>query len=263
MGLCDNGIFPREVQLMTRRYFHDDLPEAGGVVSLSAEEAGHAIRVMRIKQGDVICLFDGHGSEAQATIESLGRNDCVCRCEPTVPITRMPTVPMHLAVAFPKPDRAKEMIERLTELGVTKVIPIVADRTQRGPSDALIRKLERVVVEACKQSGRNELMQIDSPVSSHDFFTSPQFTTFQGGPRWIAHPSDETLSLGSFQQPLRTEDTLICAVGPEGGWTDEEVSLAMTSGFATISLGQRIYRIETAAVAVASLAAVAHPIEDK
>ena len=82
----------RETESMTRRYFCPDLPRDGGLVSLSSEEAGHASRVMRAKIGDSITLFDGVGHEADATIESLGRSECVCVAGKAITeLTRMPS----------------------------------------------------------------------------------------------------------------------------------------------------------------------------
>ncbi|KAA1258571.1 Ribosomal RNA small subunit methyltransferase E [Rubripirellula obstinata] len=228
---------------MTRRYFCNELAAAGGLVSLSSEEAGHASRVMRANVGDSITLFDGVGNEAEATIESLGRSECVCVSGATRGITRMPSVDLHLGVALPKPDRAKELIERLTELGVASVTPITAERTQRAASPSLINKLRRVVVEACKQCERNVLMRIADPITSKEFFQSPQ-----QGRCVIAHQGEDCVS-GS---DLKSETRIVFAVGPEGGWTDGEVGLAGTNGFSRINLGERIYRIETAAVALAS-----------
>ena len=234
----------RETESMTRRYFCPDLPRDGGLVSLSSDEAGHASRVMRAKIGDSITLFDGVGYEADATIESLGRSECVCVAGNITELTRMPSVAVHLGVALPKPDRSKEMIERLTELGVASVTPIVASRTQRAPSPSLIEKLKRVVVEACKQCERNVLMPIHEPVSSSEYFGHPH-----EGRRVIAHQGEGCLNQGD----LAGETAIVGAVGPEGGWTDEEVLDAEKSGFERISLGSRIYRIETAAVVLGAM----------
>ena len=228
---------------MTRRYYAPTLPPAGGIVNLSAEEAGHAIRVMRVQVGDEIELFDGRGSQSRAEVVSLTRKDCVLQSDASVIVPRMPARVLELAVALPKPDRAKEMVERLTELGVAKLTPIIAERTQRGPSDSVIGKLERVVIEDCKQSGRNRLMEIGPVISSQDFLGRSH-----EGRCVIAHQGEGALSL----RDLDGEAKLVAAVGPEGGWTDDEVALAEAHAFERVSLGERIYRIETAAVVIGS-----------
>ena len=229
---------------MTRRYFVPDLPQNGGVVGLPSSEAQHATRVMRVQVGDSITLFDGKGHEATAIITELARNECDCAAAPSEPVNRQPARAIHLGIALPKPDRARELIERLTELGVTSVTPLTAERTQRPPSDSLLEKLRRGVIEACKQCGRNQLMQVLPPQPATDFFASSNKET-----RLIAHVSDESMTLDAALE----SSTVIAAIGPEGGWTDNEVRRAADHGFQPITLGKRIYRIETAATVVAAV----------
>lgn len=238
---------------MTRRYFVDDLPAGGGPVSLGKDEATHATRVMRIAVGDAVTLFDGAGYEAIGEVASIGRNACVVVIDEPREVDREAAGRIELAVAFPKPDRARELVERLTEMGVARLIPIVASRTQRPPSDSLLEKLRRAVVEACKQSGRNRLMLIDPPVSSQAFF-SGSFDEATTGHRLIAHPIESVQSSAWETRLAGTPETndSVAAIGPEGGWTDEEVQWAIQAGFVGIDLGPRIYRIETAAVVIAA-----------
>jgi 16S rRNA (uracil1498-N3)-methyltransferase len=229
---------------MTRRYFVPDLPQNGGLVALPGSEAQHATRVMRVQIGDSIRLFDGKGSESKAIIAQLARSECHCDAEPSKLVDREPARAIHLGIALPKPDRARELIERLTELGVKSVTPLTAERTQRPPSDSLLEKLRRGVIEACKQSGRNELLQVLPTESARDFFTSSDAET-----RLIAHLSSESTALDAAME----SNIVNAAIGPEGGWTDDEVRFAIDHGFTPINLGERIYRIETAATVIASV----------
>ena len=231
---------------MTRRYYCPCLPTDGGVVALTPEQAAHAIRVMRIDVGDEVELFDGKGHQSKARVASLSRRDCVCHAEPTIDLPRMPSIAISMGIALPKPDRARDLIERLTELGVDRVIPLVADRTQRPPSDSVLKKLERVVVEACKQSGRNQLLVIEDRMTSSEYFGALAQKTTR--PRYIAHVNSGTCDWTS-PQPGEAVDI---AIGPEGGWTDQEFELAKQSGFRSVQLGERVLRIETAAAAMAA-----------
>ena len=228
---------------MTRRYYFPELPPAGGLVTLSDAEAQHATRVMRVQSGDTIELFDGKRNQALATIAEANKRVCHCEVEPPQFVDREPERIIHLGVALPKPDRARELIERLTELGVKTVTPIIAQRTQRAPSDSLLEKLRRGVIEACKQSGRNELLEIMDIQASEKYFSSDH-----AGTRWIAHPGDMPIS----NQTFADHSLVTAAVGPEGGWNDNEVQLATEHGFQRVDLGQRIYRIETAATVIAA-----------
>ncbi|MEO1526651.1 MAG: RsmE family RNA methyltransferase [Planctomycetota bacterium] len=228
--------------LMTRRYFSPALPAEGGLVSLSGDEAAHAARVMRARVGDLVTLFDGEGHEASAEIASIEKRECVCRADPKEVVDRESPLRLHLAIALPKPDRAKEMVERLTELGVDRLTPLRCERSQRPPSPGLLEKLPRIVVEACKQSGRNRLMRIAAVCSFPDFIQQPC-----DSPRWIAHPGGEIL-----RAPDPPTDRATVVIGPEGGLTDQEVHTAREAGFQPIDLGRRILRIETAAAYVAA-----------
>ena len=142
---------------MTRRYFVPKLPAQGGPIDLPDAEAQHAVRVMRVQVGEELELFDGNGHQSRGVITQIKRNACQCEVSQVSFVSREPAVVVNLGIALPKPDRAKELIERLTELGVHRVTPLVAERSQRPPGDSLLEKLSRAVIEACKQSGRNIL----------------------------------------------------------------------------------------------------------
>lgn len=236
---------------MTRRYYAPELPLEGGFVPLPGAEAQHASRVMRAAVGDSLVLFDGLGHEAAAVVASIDKRNCTVSAESAAAVDRELSWGLHMGIAMPKPDRAKEMVERLTELGVTRLTPVVCERTQRPPSASLIGKLQRAVIEASKQCGRNVLMRIDAPIALDAFVD-----TDMAGRRMIAHPGGAELSCESATRADKSstdaasQDTLVL-IGPEGGFTDEEVDSAKSSGFHAVGLGKRIYRIETAACAIA------------
>ena len=194
--------------------------------------------------GESIELFDGRGNQSDATIVQLSRNQCVCKAERVQSVDREPARRIHLAIAMPKPDRSRELIERLTELGVKSVTPLIANRTQRPPSSSLKGKLRRAVIEACKQCGRNELLEIRETCNATDFFE-----TTSSGTRLIAHQGGEH----DPATVVESRDEVCAAIGPEGGWSPLEIETAIASGFVAIDLGARIYRIETAAVVIAAV----------
>lgn len=229
---------------MTRRYYVPDLRIGGGPLSLPDAEAQHAVRVMRVQVGEEIELFDGKGHESKGIVTAIRRNECECETTPALSVSREPSAMIHLGIALPKPDRARELLERLTELGVCSVTPLVAERSQRPPSDSLIERLQRTVIEACKQSGRNQLLNIHPTCSATDFFAS-----LHSGTKLIAHTAKASVTLSTMNRA----ETVVAAVGPEGGWTDQEYEGADSHQFHPLSLGPRIYRIETAAVAIAAV----------
>ena len=232
---------------MTRRYYVPELPVAGGLVAIGDAEAEHALRVMRIRVGDRVTLFNGQGQESRASVTQIDRRSCLCDAEPAVGVDRELPGDLSLAVALPKPSRSREMVERLTELGVKRLIPMVTERSERPASRNQLDKLRRAVVEACKQSGRNQLMEITEPQPCDQLLMRPE-PALQ---RWILQPNGDAIG----EQLPSLPAAVIALVGPEGGWTDRELDRAVAGGYTPLSLGPRIYRIETAAVAIAAVVA--------
>jgi len=235
---------------MTRRYFVSQLPTRGGLVSLPAEEAEHATRVMRVQVGDLAELFDGQGQQASAQFIQVDRKACVCQSDASVFLPKMPKPIVEIAVAFPKYDRARRLVECLTELGIAKIIPLQTEFQDRSKAKFRGDKYAKVGLEACKQSGRNCLPQITNPISANDFFEhqSSSDAIF----RFIADPSGKPAA--QQMQPDSAHDHVVIAIGPEGGFSSRELALAEKTGFNAVSFGDRIYRIETAAIVAATLA---------
>lgn len=228
---------------MTRRYFVPQLPAAGGPAPLPPDEAAHAARVMRAAVGDRVVLFCGDGREAEAQIVSVAKRHVFVEAEPPREVSREAEHPLVVAVSLPKGDRARGLVERLTELGVATVQPLICERTQSSPSSSAIEKLRRGVIEASKQCGRNRLMQIADPIRFAEYLAESD----PDAVNLIAHPDGH-----SFAATLQSAGAAPSgvAVGPEGGFTEEEVEHAVNSGWQRVTLGSRILRIETAAAAL-------------
>ncbi len=237
---------------MTRRYYVPELLNQHPHVALPDEEASHAVRVMRLGVGDEIELFDGRGQQAAAKVVSVSKRECFCECETPQTVNREPRQRLELTMALPKPDRAKEMIERLTELGVARIVPLTFARSQRPPSPAIVEKLQRIVIEACKQSGRNRLMTIDPVMTFTQFITT--LSEDDANPaecvkRFVAMPGGQSIQQTDTDVSAKS---LQCTIGPEGGLTQEELAQCIAAGMRPIGLGKRILRIETAACVVSS-----------
>ena len=241
---------------MTHRYYAPEMV-AHCVHPLSPEESSHAASVMRVRVGDVIELFDGRGRVAEAEVETVTKRSVSVRTAAIRIQSRMPTNRVSLSVAMPRGDSAKELVTRLTELGVRELTPVVCKRTQRPPSDGQIAKWHRAVIEACKQCRRNTMMQIH-PVCDFDddIHSIRESTLFH-----IAHPP-EPFALGQTVEPAnsskcdphdRDAHRHHVWIGPEGGFTDDEVTRARAAGCRLMPMGELIYRIETAAVVAATL----------
>ena len=229
---------------MSERFF-TPTPPAGNRGVLEGDEARHLTRVLRAKVGDAVSLFDGKGREWPARVAAIGRDHVELDAgEPQV--DALPVgVRLTLAVALPKGDRQKWMVEKLTELGAARLVPL---ETTRGVAEATASaqaRLERVVIEACKQCGRNTLMEIAAGRPLDRLLAEISASACVV----IAHPGGRPLDAVAVPT---TATEMIALVGPEGGFTDEELCTVDRAGAIRISLGPHILRVETAAIALAA-----------
>jgi 16S rRNA (uracil1498-N3)-methyltransferase len=212
-------------------------------------EARHLATVCRFRAGDQLCLFNGDGHEYPARVMAVSKKSVCLDIERRETPNRELGFSLTFAAPIPKSDRAQFLVEKLTELGVTTFIPLLCERAVIEPREGKIDKLARHVIEASKQCGRNVLMRIEAPMD---------WATFrdQGGPdslRILAHP---TTGENYRASTMAAHAKYICAVGPEGGFTDSEVAGA--NGWQTVNLGPRILRIETAALVLATMVLAGH-----
>lgn len=228
-------LFPQSLQLAT--------------VELDGPEAHHLVHVLRAKVGDRVGLFNGQGEEAIAEIVEVRKRSAQLRisdCWATPPETSE----LVLATALPKGDRADWLIEKATELGVTRIIPLRTTRSIVEPREAKLHRLEQIAVAACKQCGRSRLPRIDRLTTLSDVLR--EFSAASTGRLLLADPRAEQ-SLGEFfGSDVDLPPTTIALIGPEGGFTDEEHAAAVADGAIAVGLGSHILRIETAALAISA-----------
>jgi 16S rRNA (uracil1498-N3)-methyltransferase len=194
-----------------------------------------------------VTVFDGRGTAWTARVARIDRDavavDLLAAAATRHGFTGTAST-LTLAVALPKGDRQKWMVEKLTELGVARLVPLVTARGVAEATAAAQARLERVVIEACKQCGRDTLMEI-GPAATIDSLASAS----PAARRLIALPTAAPLDAAA----VRADGAeVIGAIGPEGGFTPEEIAAADRGGFLPVSFGPHILRIETAAVALAA-----------
>ena len=224
--------------------FYVNCPLHPGPVHLEGAEAHHLSAVCRLRAGDAVYLFNGDGRQYRAQIEQVSRRDVTLQI---VAVESPPReLPFRLEVAAPLPrgDRAQFLVEKLTELGVTAFTPLQTARSVVHPRETKLDKLQRHVIEASKQCGRNVLMEVRAMVEWSQWCRMTELPSR----RILGHPGGENGRAAADN----TRDTVV-AVGPEGGFTDEEVTLAREAGWRLVDLGPRILRVETAAIALAIL----------
>lgn len=189
-----------------------------------------------------VTLFDGSGCEFDAEVTVCGRSTVELAVLARREVDRELGFSLTLGVPLPKGDRQRWIVEKAVELGVTRLVPLRTERTV-ATGDKAGEKLDRYVVEASKQCGRNRLMEISEPQSWPEWLAAPADAR-----RWIADPTGEPLA----SKEVAHERPTFAAVGPEGGLTDDEHAAARAARWEIVSLGPRILRIETAAVALAA-----------
>lgn len=222
---------------------------AAGPLTLEPQEAAHAARVLRLRPGDALLLFDGRGGRATAYVTNVAkmRGEACVMVEAAAP-TRDPA-PMHtlrMIVAGCKRDRMEWLVEKCTELGATEIALTEFTRSVVHATEHRIEKLERIAIEACKQCGRAwkpELTTCRSPADA----LRERALTLLADPSLEAEPILTTFPT-TPPQPSHTQ----IVIGPEGGLTPEERTLLVAGGARPVRLALDILRVETAAVAAAA-----------
>ena len=230
---------------MADRYFVDTALSLGPV-ELEGPEAHHLAAVCRVRPGDPVCLFNGDGREYPARVVEVGRRRVTLEVTAVESPAREVGYRLEAAAPLPKGDRAQFLLEKLTELGATTFTPLQTANSVVHPRDAKLDKLQRHVIEASKQCGRNVLLEVRPLTDWKTFCESPGLPAA----RLLAHPSAEC-----GMRHAECGD-VVFAVGPEGGFTDEEVARAVAAGWRPVGLGPRILRVETAALALAATLAL-------
>ena len=229
---------------MSCRFFIDS-PVTGDRALLDGPEARHLIQVMRARVGDTLILFDGSGAEFDARVTAVDRGSVQLEVLAGREVNRERAVKITLAVALPKGERQRWLVEKSVEIGVARLVPLVTERGVARPVQRVISRLQRHVIEASKQCGRNRLMEITTPKSSLDYFAQPP----DGALRILAHTAESGRGLLGLAT-ASSASQVILAVGPEGGFSEAE--LAAASQWHTVRLGPRTLRVETAALVLAA-----------
>jgi 16S rRNA (uracil1498-N3)-methyltransferase len=221
--------------------FYINCPLAPGLVTVQGPEAHHLATVCRFRPGDPVCLFNGDGHEYAARVVSVARQNVILDVLAVATPQRESEVCMEVAAPLPKGDRAQFLLEKLTELGVSSFVPLRTQRSVVHPRETKLEKLQRHVIEASKQCGRNTLLRVQPLADWSDYCARSDLPAA----RIVAHPEGTSTAWSTGPQ-------VVLAVGPEGGFTEEEMERAGVYGWQIVNLGPRTLRIETAAIVLAA-----------
>jgi len=234
------------------RVYVDAALEPGTRVELEGSAAGHVTRVLRVREGETLTLFNGRGGEYAASLVESSGGRATLEVGEHRAIERESPLSITLAQGISRGERMDLVVQKATELGVRQLMPLLTERSVvRLDAQQALRKLNHwhaIAVAACEQSGRNRLPEVLSPATLGGFLR--ECARAGGGE---ATPSEARLllspgaacSLGDVPRPAGSVTLL---VGPEGGFDDREQQAALAAGFTAVRLGPRVLRTETAAI---------------
>ena len=230
------------------RFFVPEHAIEGNAVRLPQEASRQVRRVLRLRPGDAIVVFDGTGREHTARITALDGEAVRAEVVATATPQTEPLVPVTLCIAIVKPDRLEMALQKCTELGATRFVPTITERVQGGaaaaPSDRRLARWRQIVREAAEQSGRLAVPDIGAAAPLLEAVN----TAVAEGPALLLYEGEEGLGIGQALADVQPA-ALSLFVGPVGGFTSAEVDAAAQAGARVVSIGRRVLRSETAAIA--------------
>ena len=225
----------------------------GAIIELPRETAAHLARVLRARSGDPLILFSGDGREYTGAVETVRGSRVTASVGEGADVDRESPFAITLVQCVPRGDRMDFIVQKATELGVTRIVPVLSQRSvvrlDAAQAESKAAHWRAVVVNACEQCGRNRLPVVAAPVPLIEYLGSSAAgagSPAAGSPaaRFVLEPDLEAAAA-----PAALETAAHIAVGPEGGFGDEELEAFRIAGFRKLWLGPRILRTETAAIA--------------
>jgi 16S rRNA (uracil1498-N3)-methyltransferase len=230
-----------------RRFFANSDFFAGDKVVLGKDETRHLRDVLRLSEGDEVAVFDGSGSDYICAVETMSKKGAILSINSKVAApSPESSLDLTMCIALTKGDKFEFVIQKCVELGVTKLIPLLTDRCDVKLHDKTASKMNRwrkIVIESSKQCGRGILMDIEEPRAFGSLIKESDTD------RMILFSERRGARLGD----IGTTDAVVAIVGPEGGWSDDELAAASDAGVRTVTLNGRVLRAETASIAVATI----------
>ena len=224
------------------RFYCPELTRVGEEIKLPLAIHRHAVQVLRLKPGSVLRLFNGTGLEIEAVMNSVNKRESTAKLLMVVQNDIESPLSLTLIQGVSRGERMDYTLQKAVELGVNKIVPVITERCNvklSGPrAQKKVDHWQGVIISASEQSGRCKL-----PILCPIMLFDEMVAKFNIGSRLILEP---TAALGFKSLPVQMETSLL--IGPEGGFSDEEVHTAVKQGFQSIKFGPRILRTETAAV---------------
>ena len=234
------------------RFFVDKDFRPESLVGLPAGPARHA-QVLRLQPGDPLVLFNGRGGEWLGEISHMGKTEVQVLVHRHDPVERENATRVIWALGMPTNERMDNLVEKATELGVSRIQPLVCQRSVlRLQEDRAVKKVahwQAVAISACEQCGRNTIPTISPVLTLPAWLASLEASPQTLSARFLLSPRESSLWRPAESA---TQETLTFLSGPEGGLSEQEETLARNRGFSAVSLGARILRADTAPLMVLS-----------
>lgn len=233
------------------RFFIKNTSLAGPYVALSEAISRQVARVLRLRPGDSIVVLDGLGNESVAILTEVNDTHCLVRIETVEKNNSEPGIRLHMLLGLTQREKFEWMLQKCTEIGAATYLPFVSSRclTQK-PEEAEEKRerWEKILQEAAEQSHRGRIPELLPAARLKDALAS---RIFNDSLKLVLWEEETRNALKPVLAQAKGRDVVVL-IGPEGGLSAEEVNLAGEFGFQPVSLGKRILRMETAAVAVAA-----------
>ena len=236
------------------RIFQDQSLQANSSIQLDAQATAHLTKVLRLKQGHPVILFNGRGGEYHGEVEKIERRQSSVFVEQFYATERESPLTIVLAQCLARGERMDYAIQKAVEVGVNDIYPLrsafSAVQLSEDRAERRLHHWQQVVISACEQCGRNRLPVVHPVTDINSWITAQAGQAEQQN--WILSPagSDQDTAQPGALKPGHTQALL---VGPEGGFNDIEMDLAARHQFSHLTLGTRILRTETAAVVAATV----------
>jgi 16S rRNA (uracil1498-N3)-methyltransferase len=237
-----------------RRFFIEEIKEKDGFCTVPEQEARHIVKVLRMKQGDRLILMDSGGKRFEASIESAALRELTVKLIKKLPDPPPSPVSIDICQALIKSRVMDYMIEKTSELGISKIIPFYSERTivklENNKVQQKMRHWTEISRSAAKQSGRPLPVNISRPLPFRELL---QDLKEKEGLKVVLWEGEDDNDIKDLLRSGTTETLFTGIVGPEGGFSRDEIKELKDAGFIPVSLGNRILRAETAAIALVTI----------
>ncbi|MDX1491430.1 MAG: 16S rRNA (uracil(1498)-N(3))-methyltransferase [Pseudohongiellaceae bacterium] len=230
------------------RVFADIDLQCDSLVTLKDDQAHYLGKVLRIKAGDAVSLFNSHNGEFNGTVESVEKKCINIRLHEQVENHCDPSFPIHIAIGISRGERMDYVVQKATEAGASSVTPLFSERCEvklKGDrAQSRVAHWQKVAISACEQNGRCSIPTIHQPIDLQTWLQQHR----QGALYVLDHRGSEKLSA------QMAPESVYFLIGPEGGLSEDEIAAAKQYGFTSLCIGPRVLRTETAPIVAITLA---------